>query len=518
VFKGAGYQGLNFAYFGDVARYHTPLDDFSNVSLASLQHHGENALPTIVALGNADLSNLPPQESVFFDLFGRWVVRWPALRSLVFALCITLLLFMQFVWMIQRKLLVPAMFFWGLIAWIVTMTATGVLALMTAWLMHLAGATPVNWIAHPMALEMTFWALAILVVITSSILFEGRAGFLGMWSGVWTWWALLAVVTSLLALGVSYVFLVPLGITTIVVLPFALARNRPVSTLIWLSIVSVAAAAVVGFGPVNLLYAGLGNRGLVLIALTVGLLLTPLAPLFGDLRNASCLYRLAFVGIPVVLTGMAAFAATVAPAYSAKTPERVNIEYWQDADSGKAQWIVQPDSGRLLAAMRPAGKFQRADQGALPWDSRTAYVMSAPALDMPAPTFTLLDSALVNGRRTYHALLRSERAAPFAAVLFPPDSDVESFEMEGLPVETQSYRVRRAFNGWTAYSCSAIPGSGVEISFSVPLGKNIEVSAADETYGLPSQGGFLLNARPLTATPSQDGDVTIISRRIELLP
>lgn len=518
VFKAAGYQGLNFAYFGDEARYHTPLDSSSIVNLASLQHHGENALPAIVALANADLSNIPPQEAVFFDLFGRWVVRWPAHRSLVFALCISGVLFIQFVWITRRKFLASARLLWGMIAWIVTMTAVGVLALVMAWLMHLTGATPVNWVAYPLTLEMTFWSLAIMVVITSSMFFENRAGFWGLWIGVWTWWVLLAVVTSLLAPGVSYVFLIPLGITTIVVLPFALARKRTVSTLMWLSIISVAAAAVVGFGPVNLLYPGLGNRGLVLIALTVGFLLTPLAPLFSHLRNASCLYRLTFIGIPVVLTAIAAFAATVAPAYSAKTPERVNIEYWQDADSGKAQWIVQPDSGRLPAAMRPAGNFQRAGTGVLPWDSRTAYVITAPTFDMPPPTFTLLDSAQANGRRTYHALLRSERAAPFAAVLFPPGSDVESFEMEGSPLETESYRARRAFNGWAAYSCSAIPGSGVEISFTVPLGRNIEVSAADETYGLPSQGNFLLNARPATATPSQDGDVTIISRRVELLP
>jgi hypothetical protein len=107
VFKAAGYEGLNFAYFGDEARYHTPLDDSLNVSLASLQHHGENALPAIVALANADLSNLAPQEAVFFDLFGHWVVRWPARRSLVFALCISALLFIQFVFMTGRRFLAP---------------------------------------------------------------------------------------------------------------------------------------------------------------------------------------------------------------------------------------------------------------------------------------------------------------------------------------------------------------------------------------------------------------------------
>ena len=70
VFKAAGYQGLNFAYVGDVVHYHTPLDNSANVNLASLQHHGENALPSIVALANSDLANPPQREAVYFDLFG----------------------------------------------------------------------------------------------------------------------------------------------------------------------------------------------------------------------------------------------------------------------------------------------------------------------------------------------------------------------------------------------------------------------------------------------------------------
>jgi len=63
-----------------------------------------------------------------------------------------------------------------------------------------------------------------------------------------------------------------------------------------------------------------------------------------------------------------------------------------------------------------------------------------------------------------------------------------------------------------------MPAGGVEISFSVPVGKPVEVSAADQSYGLPPDGAFLANSRPLTATQSQNGDVTIVSRRVQFLP
>jgi hypothetical protein len=58
----------------------------------------------------------------------------------------------------------------------------------------------------------------------------------------------------------------------------------------------------------------------------------------------------------------------------------------------------------------------------------------------------------------------------------------------------------------------------VEFSFSVPTGKTVEVWALDQSYGLPPDGAFLANSRPLTATPSQDGDTAIVRRRIQLLP
>jgi hypothetical protein len=63
-----------------------------------------------------------------------------------------------------------------------------------------------------------------------------------------------------------------------------------------------------------------------------------------------------------------------------------------------------------------------------------------------------------------------------------------------------------------------MPEAGIEVSFSVPLGKSVEVSAVDQSYGLPPEGAFLANSRPLTATPSQNGDVTLVTRRVQLLP
>jgi len=518
VFKAAGYQGLNFANVGDVVHYHTPLDNSANMSLATLQHHGDNALPAVVALANSDLANPPRREAVFFDLFGRWLIHWPARRALAFALAAAILLLAQILWMIRINRLTMRQYLWGMVNWAVSMIVTGLLAYIVERLVHLAGGTPVSWIAYPLPIEVAFWSLAIAVVTTHAIVFARRAGYWGLWAGAWSWWSLLAVVISWQTPGFSYVFLIPTGAAALAGLPATLRRGEIFASAAVAAILPLAAVGVVAFAPAMLLYSALGNPSLVLIALVVGLICTPLAPLCADLRDVPGLRGLAIPWIPILVTALALFGAVVVPAYSAKAPERVNIEFSQDADTGNAQWIVEPNSGRLPEPIRLAATFRGADRGAFPWDARLAFVSDAPHLDIAPPTFTILESSQADGRRNYRTLLRSERGATYVGVFFPPDSGVENVRMGGQPLPPATEGIRSIFNGWVAYACPATPAGGIEISFSVPLGKTVEVSAADENYGLPPEGMFLLNSRPLTATPSQNGDVTIVTRRVQLLP
>ena len=520
IFKAAGYQGLNFAFIGDEVHYHTPLDNSANVSPQSLQHQGENALPSVLALANADLSEIPQGESVFFDLFGRATVRWPAKRSLLFAVLAALLIFFQVAWLIRAKRLAPRELLLGILGWIVTIAVTAALAIILRQALRFAGSTPVNWVAHSFPFEVAFWLLGVSVVFANGVFYVRRAGFWGLWSSVWVWWALLAVIVSWREPGLSYVLLLPVVIAALVGLPATLPRMGDTFSFApnAAAMLPLAAAALLGFGPVSLLYDALGNRALPIIAVAIAVLLTPIAPLCEDLLTVGGLRSFAFLWIPILAGALATVAAVVLPPYSSKAPERVNIEYWRDADSGKAQWIVEPASGHLPEPLRLAASFHRATGPALPWLSAPAFFTDAPSIDAAAPTFTILESSQANGRHVYQALLRSERGAPSAAVFFPPDADVQDVRVGGRAIPAEVPRIRQYFNGWAMYRCDAISTDGVEIDFSLPIGKPVEVSAADQSYALPADGAFLLKARPLKAAPSQDGDTTIVTRSVQLLP
>ncbi len=519
IFKLPGWQGLNFAYIGGVAHYHTPLDNLANVSAASVQHQGENALAAVEALADADISNPPRGEAVYFDIFARGMVVWPAKRALPFAFGVALVLFLEIAWMARSKRLSRREYRWGLLAWVVTVCATFVLALVLKRLIWLAGGIPVNWVAHPLPLEMAFWALPVAVIVMHGFFFARRAGFWGLWAGAWTWWALGALATAFLAPGTSYVAVLASGVAALAALPFIVQRAEHHSTRGLAAILPLAAAAVVGFAPALLLYDALGNRALVLIAVLVALLLTPGTPLCAGFERLPVFRKLGMGAISIAVTVLAAFASAIVPAYSAKSPERVNIRYWQDADSGDSQWIVLPDSGHLREPIRVAAAFHHMDKGTFPWGGGSAFVAEAPRLDLAAPTFTIMESSPVGLRRGYGTLLRSERGAPDAMVLFPPGADAQSVQIEGQPGGAIAEARGLGYSGgWVAYECVAMPAEGVEISFTLPAGKSVEVYVVDRSYGLPPDGAFLLKARPLTAAPSQDGDLTIVSRTVQLNP
>lgn len=518
IFRSAGYEGLNFAFVGHVSLYHTPLDNSSNVSVASLQDQGANGLASIVALANAELPKSPDAQAVYFDLFGGKIVHWAAPWSLIWALLSLLLLAGQLGWLIHSRRLALPQLLWGFVGWIALFAGVGIVGLLLRGILALTGATPVRFVAHPLPAELAFSLLGIALAIGFGSFIAKSAGFWGLWGGAWGWGAALSVILAIESPGPSYVVLAPTLVAVIASLPAILDAKDPGWSRDVAVLLPLAASAIVLMPLILLLYSALGNQSLVAISLATVLLVTPLVPLCADLQEVSGLGGVVLRWSPMLAVGLATFLAVVVPAYSAKSPERVNFEYALDADSGMARWIVEPDSGRLQAPIQLAGSFQRTLHGAFPWDTHASYVADAPHLDLAAPTFTILSSSLQGNRRSYTTLLRSERGAPDAAVLFPPGANVASVRIQGQPVQPETPRAIHYLNGWTAYSCPSMPADGINISFTLPVGKMVEVTAIDRSYGLPSVGSFLSNARPLTATPSQNGDATVVSRRVQLFP
>src|SRR6266403_2037778 len=112
-FKAAGYQGFNFAFIGDVAHYHTPLDSVANAGASSIQHQGDNALAALSALANSPTLHPAISESVFFDGFARTLIAWPAAFALPAALLTLALLLGEVVILLRRQVIGTRAIIWG---------------------------------------------------------------------------------------------------------------------------------------------------------------------------------------------------------------------------------------------------------------------------------------------------------------------------------------------------------------------------------------------------------------------
>lgn len=518
VFKAAGYQGVNFAIIGDEPHYHTPLDNFENASPASLQDHGNNGLAMASAFANADLNSTPESEAVFFDVFNRWTICWPANWNLRISFAALFLLILEIGLLIYWKRSLLAEILWGIVFWILALGTIGVTAVVLRRFLEFTGAQPVDWIAHPLPALVAFFSLPIALIVMYALISANRTGVWGLWAGVWIGWSILSVVASRYAPGASYLLLVPACVAVLAMLPLCVRRNESLPGAFVAALLPLIVAGVLGSSLTILLYPCLGAPGLVVVALNVGLLLSPLSPIVARYKTVKRLSSFTGLGAAFTVFGLAAFAAFVAPAYSAKSREHMNIEYVQDADSGKSQWAIWPGSGKLPEPVRVATNFKHQDRSLFPWEQDIPFLADAPHLDLAPPTFTILESSETAGKRVYRALIRSERGASDAAVFFAPDSGIADVRMEGSMIQQPTPRILRELNGWYHFECSTMPTRGVELTFALPAGKPTSVVAMDETYTLPLEGSFLSKARPLTTVQFGEGDRTLVIRRVQLLP
>ena len=77
IFKDAGYSGLNSAFIDGLVHYHKATDSPENLSLNTVQHHGDNLLALLQHFGNTSLKQTKAPDSVFFNAINGWVINYP---------------------------------------------------------------------------------------------------------------------------------------------------------------------------------------------------------------------------------------------------------------------------------------------------------------------------------------------------------------------------------------------------------------------------------------------------------
>jgi hypothetical protein len=260
------------------------------------------------------------------------------------------------------------------------------------------------------------------------------------------------------------------------------------------------------------LYPALGALGWPIATVVLCIGTSILLPL---LAMASMGARRRVIAVAAAVTIGGVLITLVLPTYSPAWPERINVEYWRDADADRAHWWVQPGSQDLPEALAGAVRFDPVPRARYPGSAARGYFADAPKLALEPPELTLTSS-----HGTHYALrLRSVRGAPAAFVIFPPSAGIREIVAQ-TPSGPLHARLRALKSGATRLDVAGLPAEGVE--FEIDAGAAaVPVQVFDESYGLPEElpdGKAMQRARPLNATSSQDGDVTVVQRTVWLNP
>jgi hypothetical protein len=264
-----------------------------------------------------------------------------------------------------------------------------------------------------------------------------------------------------------------------------------------------------------MLYSALGAPAwpisTVALAVTAGFLL----PLLGEATRPA---RQRLTWLAAATTFGAICITVLLPSYSASWPQRVNVEYWIDGDSGHAHWWMQAASMHVPGAMGEALKFDRVPRERFPGFPQRGFYADAPALQLAPPELMQISSSGVSPTHM-ELLVRSVRGAPVAFVVFPASANIRGIEVE-TPSGPLRIKLHQLLNGSTLLLAPGIQQTGLRFAIDAPAAP-MTVQIFDESYGLPEAlpaGKKLQQLRPKNATSSQDGDVTVVQRTVHLDP
>ena len=264
-----------------------------------------------------------------------------------------------------------------------------------------------------------------------------------------------------------------------------------------------------------LLYSALGVVAWPISTVSLCLTAVFLLPL---LCNAAPLVRQRMTTLAAIVAFGAICVTVLMPTYSTDWPQRVNVEYWVDADSGKAHWWTQTASLHLPRAMGEAVKFDPVPRERFAGYWYKGFFAQATALKLTPPELTPVVVADSPSPAHVELLLRSMRGAPTAFVVFPANANIQSVVL-ATPAGALRAKLHTLRNGSTVLLAPGMPETGLR--FGIDGATPMTVQVFDVNYGLPEElpgGKALQRARPKNATSSQDGDVTVVQRTVRLDP
>lgn len=503
IFKAAGLPGMNFAYIETSQHYHTALDSLENLHQGSLQHHGDNALALARHLADSELPLVASGNAAYMDLLGFGVLRWPAAWTIPLTLALMVVLAAAAAWLVRQLGMSLGELLWGLLAGLLCIALPILLGLGLTWLIRAISGETAPWFAHPLPTRVVLWAGTLVCTGLVGAGLAQRAGFWGSAMGIWLLWSLLALLLSLTLAGAAILLLVPVAVASLLMAVVIFTGRFQVKPLREAAVILPAlVSGAIWFTLAMGFEAATGFELSPAITLSVGLVASTLLPMLAQPRAGLWLAAASAAVTAVALV----IAVTVAP-YSELKAQPLNLYHMEDGDQGTAVCVTDPLVGSTPAALRSG--FDAEPVAVFPWSNSLHLATKCDGTGMPAPGLAILSDQLVGADREVEVELHSPRGAGGIDV-FLPGEQVQSITAAGqtFPVALDG--------GFFQMRCVGTACDGFSLKILLEGTDPVQAIVVDQTSGLPAASAGQLPPRPATTVPAQQGDLTMIMRRIEL--
>jgi len=490
-FSDAGISGLNFGYWARGYVYHSRLDNPDTIDPRSLHHQGSNALSLVQQLGNSDLDTIGSTkgDAVYFSLVPGIMISYPAIWSLPLAILAGGILAAIFVLGKRRKRL----------------TGKGVLTGLGGFFLSLVGSAGLAtgiWMGlnqlHSQYLAMFtfrgmfyngvwyFWAFSALAAVISSavlIWLRKKTTILDLFFGSVVFFWIMALATSILFPGLSYLFSWPL-IFSGLALGWVILKNPATSSsekeLLILTVGSFPGLVIIAPSLYVMYHFALAPMiGILpfMVALVLGLLIP-----FLDEITSKHTWRFSTTAAMACVVLLAA--GSLSAGFNAEKPRPNAAAYMQDTDSKQAVWFsagyLQDTWTRQFFVEDP----ELVGVGELfPLERSSGFPVRfgpAPYVDLVPPSLEILSDSTANGVRRLEMNLNSPRGAEIILL------DVEPYQAV-IAADLADKRIETPESGRDLWSLTyyAVPKEGIYLVLELDPDQDIKLQLSDQGWDLP---------------------------------
>ncbi len=508
VVERAKISGIDFAFAGERNHYHTPNDTVENIDLRTIQHHGENILPLSRKLASLDWQNMGDEFVYGGEVYGIWT-QWKSSYSLFICLFSAFLLITTLI-RSNTKIKKVAL---GAVFSPITLLTTVLSGVAGFYLLSFLSGNVISWpgIDWPYRLLLigsTSIGALIGTVISRKFVNQNEMVF-----GSWFFWFILTLTITIFLPDAANVFILPLIFASILLFlaTFLKEENQPIFLLLTLVI-----TLPLTLGLIFSLEQSQGYKLVWAVLPFAGLYALIISPFLYSLNIKS---TISFVG---VVTFIALMVGSFANLYTEKRPQHVNIHFYEDLDSDKS-FIRLSGNYKNNSSDDPEPLIEPLSSYVNTQDTKTLLPFNEYVFRHWSETSSsgwkgasIEKQERLNDNKSLKLNLKSTRSASRMVLLLPKESNLKSFNLGSLEIQTV-LSTWGFYHGYYVIYLNGVYDKEVELTLNFETSqKEVNGYLIDISTKLPNHLDELYEARSGIFSPVHTGDQAILIKKITI--